>query len=119
MTGLLVAIAAPAALLAVNALTAVVLVPFADQVLGVAPKGDARLAVLFTCWGVTGAIAVINGSTYRQRVCPDDLQSRVNTTARMVAWGLGQPLGAAPAGVVGAWRVHRHKLIRCRPRRGG
>ncbi|RDI24684.1 MFS transporter [Lentzea flaviverrucosa] len=215
VTGLLVTIVAPAALLAVNALTAVgsalllraiassmanprpvrggrelvgdvreglrflwhepiirlltlvgathsvasgawmaVLVPFADQVLGVAPKGDARLAVLFTCWGVgavvasrvfpkltarwgnakvalaalplsllcgvlvlvsghwlvlcgtatcwgvTGAIAVINGITYRQQVCPDDLQSRVNTTARMVAWGLGQPLGAALAGVL-------------------
>ncbi|GGM75891.1 MFS transporter [Lentzea pudingi] len=214
-TGLLVAIVAPAALLAVNALTAVgsalllraitssmanprpvrggselvtdvkeglrflwhepiirvltlvgathsvasgawmaVLVPFADQVLGVAPKGDARLAVLFscwgvgavvasrvfprvtarwgnakvalaalplsllsgvlvlvsghwlvlcataTCWGVTGAVAVINGITYRQQVCPEDLQSRVNTTARMVAWGLGQPLGAGLAGVL-------------------
>ncbi|WP_330276428.1 MFS transporter [Lentzea sp. NBC_00516] len=215
VTGLLVAIVAPAALLAVNALTAVgsalllraitssmanpravrgagelandvreglrflwhepviriltlvgathsvasgawmaVLVPFADKVLGVAPKGDARLAVLFTCWGVgaviasrlfprvtarwgnakvslaalplsvlggvlvllsghwlvlcvtatywgiTGALVVINGITYRQQVCPEELQSRVNTTARMVAWGLGQPLGAALAGVL-------------------
>jgi MFS family permease len=215
VTGLLVVVVAPAALLAVNALTAVgsalllraitssmanprpvrgagelandvreglrflwrepviriltlvgathsvasgawmaVLVPFADKVLGVAPKGDARLAVLFscwgvgaviasrllplvtarwgnarvalaalplsllggvlvlvsghwlvlcataTCWGVTGAIAVINGITYRQQVCPEELQSRVNTTARMVAWGLGQPLGAALAGVL-------------------
>ncbi|GLY50518.1 MFS transporter [Lentzea sp. NBRC 102530] len=131
-----------------------VLVPFADQVLGVAPKGDVRLSALFTCWGlgaiiasrllpkiserwgnarvalaalplsllggvfvllsphwlvlcvtatawgVTGAIVVINGITYRQQVCPDELQSRVNTTARMIAWGLGQPLGAALAGVV-------------------
>ncbi|MFJ8965940.1 MFS transporter [Lentzea sp. NPDC102401] len=215
VTGLLVAIVAPAALLAVNALTAVgsalllraitssmanprpvrgagelahdvreglrflwhepviriltlvgathsvasgswmaVLVPFADKVLGVAPKGDARLAVLFTCWGVgaviasrlfprvtarwgnakvslaalplsvlggvlvlvsghwlvlcvtatywgiTGALVVINGITYRQQVCPEELQSRVNTTARMVAWGLGQPVGAALAGVL-------------------
>ncbi|MFJ5985993.1 MFS transporter [Lentzea sp. NPDC092896] len=215
VTGLLVAIVAPAALLAVNALTAVgsalllraitsnmanprpvrgagelakdvreglrflwdepviriltlvgathsvasgawmaVLVPFADQVLGVAPKGDARLAVLFSCWGVgaviasrlfprvtarwgnakvslaalplsllggvlvlvsghwivlcltatywgiTGALVVINGITYRQQVCPEELQSRVNTTGRMVAWGLGQPLGAALAGVL-------------------
>ncbi|USX53351.1 MFS transporter [Lentzea sp. HUAS12] len=215
LTGLLVAVVAPAALLAVNALTAVgsalllraitsvlstprpvrgageltedvkeglrflwrepvirvltlvgathsvasgawmaVLVPFADKVLGVAPKGDPRLAVLFSCWGVgavvasrlfpkatrrwgnarvslatlplsllcgclvlvsghwivlcvtatlwgvTGALVVINGITYRQQVCPEELQSRVNTTARMVAWGLGQPLGAGLAGVL-------------------
>ncbi|MGI5499819.1 MFS transporter [Lentzea sp. CA-135723] len=129
------------------------LVPFADQVLGVAPKGDARLAVLFscwgvgavigsrllpkvtarwgnarvslvalpvslfvgvlvlasghwlvlcvtaTCWGVAGAVVVINAITYRQQVCPDELQSRVNTTARMIAWGLGHPLGAGLAGI--------------------
>ncbi|MEV6235510.1 MFS transporter [Lentzea sp. NPDC051838] len=215
LTGLLVAVVAPAALMAVNALTAVgsavllrgiagsmanprpvqgageivtdvreglrflwqqpivrtltligalhsvatgawmaVLVPFADRVLGVAPSGDVRLAAVFTCWGVGAIIAsrvlprlterwggarlalaalplsllggvfvlvsghwlitcvavvywgaanstvVINGITYRQQVCPEDMQSRVNTTARMVAWGLGQPLGAALAGAV-------------------
>ncbi|MET9224289.1 MFS transporter [Lentzea sp. NPDC003310] len=130
------------------------LVPFADQVLGVAPKNDARLAALFSCWGlgaiiasrllprltsrwgnarvalwalpaslssgvlvvlsghwlltcalaicwgVAGAVVVINGITYRQQVCPEELQSRVNTTARMVAWGLGHPLGAALGGAV-------------------
>ncbi|MFD5829784.1 MFS transporter [Lentzea sp. NPDC060358] len=215
LTGLLVAVAAPAALLAVNALTGVgsalllraitrslatprpvqgagelvadvreglrflwdepvirtltlvgathsvasgawvaVLVPFADRVLGVAPSGDLRLAALFSCWGVgavvasrllprltrrwgnarvslwalplsllggvlvvvsghwlvvcaaavywgvAGATVVINGITYRQQVCPEDLQSRVNTTGRMLAWGLGQPLGAVLGGVV-------------------
>ncbi|GAB2813085.1 MFS transporter [Lentzea nigeriaca] len=215
LTGLLVAVVAPAALLAVNALTGVgsalllrgitssmanprpvrgagelvadvreglrflwrepvvrtltfvgaahsvangawvaVLVPFADRVLGVAPRGDVRLAALFSCWGVgaiiasrllprlterwggarlalgalllsllgglimlvsghwlvtcatavywgaASAIVVINGITYRQQVCPEELQSRVNTTARMLAWGLGQPLGAALAGAV-------------------
>lgn len=215
LTGLLVVIVAPAALLAVNALTAVgsalllrsiassmanprpvrgagelaadvreglrflwrepivrtltlvgaahsvasgawmaVLVPFADRVLGVAPRGDLRLAALFSCWGVGAiiasrvlprltarwgaarlaltalplsllggvlvlvsahwllvcvaavywgaaqAIVVINGITYRQQVCPEELQSRVNTTARMLAWGAGHPLGAALAGAV-------------------
>ncbi len=215
LTGLLVVIVAPAALLAVNALTAVgsalllrsiassmanprpvrgagelaadvreglrflwrepivrtltlvgaahsvasgawmaVLVPFADRVLGVAPRGDVRLAALFSCWGVGAiiasrvlprlterwggarlaltalplsllggvlvlvsahwllvcvaavywgaaqAIVVINGITYRQQVCPEELQSRVNTTARMLAWGAGHPLGAALAGAV-------------------
>jgi MFS family permease len=213
VTGLLVAVVAPAALLAVNALTAVgsalllrgitssmanprpvrgageiaadvreglrflwhepiirtltlvgathsvaigawmaLLVPFADRVLGVAPRDDLRLAALFTSWGVGAIIAsrllpgltarwggarlaltalplsllgslfvlvsghwlvacaavvywgaasatvVINGITYRQQVCPAELQSRVNTTGRMIAWGLGQPLGAALAG---------------------
>ncbi|WP_086661949.1 MFS transporter [Lentzea kentuckyensis] len=215
LTGLLVAVIAPAALLAVNALTAVgsalllrgiassmanprpvrgageivadvreglrflwrepiirtltlvgathsvaiggwmaVLVPFADRVLGVAPRGDVRLAALFSSWGVGAIIAsrvlptlterwggarlalaalplsvlgglfvlmsphwivtclaigywgaassavVINGITYRQQVCPAELQSRVNTTGRMIAWGLGQPLGAALAGAL-------------------
>ncbi|MGW6447312.1 MFS transporter [Lentzea sp. NPDC055074] len=130
------------------------LVPFADQVLGVAPRNDARLAALFSCWGlgaivasrllprltarwgnarvalgalplslltgvfvllsghwlltcalaicwgVAGAVVVINGITYRQQVCPEDLQSRVNTTARMVAWGLGHPLGAVLGGAI-------------------
>ena len=215
LTGLLVAVVAPAALLAVNALTAVgsalllrgiassmanprpvrgtgeivadvreglrflwhepiirtltlvgathsfaigswmaVLVPFAERVLGVAPRGDVRLAALFGCWGVgaiiasrflpkltgrwggarlaltalplsalggvfvlvsphwivtcaaivywggTSAVVDINGISYRQRVCPEELQSRVNTTGRMIAWGLGKPLGAALAGAL-------------------
>ncbi|WP_160051397.1 MFS transporter [Nocardiopsis sp. FR26] len=132
------------------------LVPWADRTLGVAPSGDARLAVLFSCWGV-GALAasaltpklagalgaprlalgglpvsllcglavvlsthwlaaavcaslwgaaysvvVINAITYRQRISPDHLQSRVSTTARMLSWGVGQPVGAALAGAVAA-----------------
>lgn len=131
-----------------------VLVPYADRVLGVAPRGDVRLAALFSCWGVGAIVAsrlvprltarwggarlaltalplsllggvlvlvsghwllvclaavywgaahatvVLNGITYRQQVCPEELQSRVNTTARMLAWGVGQPLGAALAGAV-------------------
>ncbi|RKT55853.1 MFS transporter [Saccharothrix australiensis] len=128
------------------------LVPWADGVLGVAPSGDARLAALFSCWGVGALLAsrllpaltgrwggarlalgalpvcllcgvgallsthwvlacaaaiawgaahstvVLNAITYRQRICPQELQSRVNTTARMLSWGLGQPAGAALAG---------------------
>lgn len=42
---------------------------------------------------------VVNGIITRQVVTPDHLQSRVNTTARLIAWG-GSPLGAALAGVV-------------------
>ncbi|MCK2237550.1 MULTISPECIES: MFS transporter [unclassified Crossiella] len=129
-------------------------VPWADRSLGVPPSGDARLAVLMSCWGVGGLIAaklvpvlsrrlgparlalralpasllsglavvfsshwllgalaaiawgtayttvVINAITFRQQVTPVELQGRVNTTARMLSWGLGQPLGATLAGAV-------------------
>ncbi|MBY3989975.1 MFS transporter [Rhodococcus fascians] len=40
---------------------------------------------------------IINGITVRHLVTPDELQGRVNTTARMLAWG-GQPIGAGIAG---------------------
>ncbi|WP_236808861.1 MFS transporter [Amycolatopsis albispora] len=130
------------------------LVPFADQALGVRASGDARLAVLFACWGIGGVLAarlvprlgarfgparfaltalpcsllaavattltthwllavltvicwgtahsavVLNAVTYRQQLSPDELQARVNTTGRMLAWGVGQPAGAALAGAV-------------------
>jgi hypothetical protein len=39
----------------------------------------------------------INGITLRQELTPDRLQSRVNTTARMLGWG-GYPLGALIGG---------------------
>jgi hypothetical protein len=42
---------------------------------------------------------VINGIALRQQVMPDHLQARVNTTARMIAWG-GQPFGAAIGGAL-------------------
>ncbi|MEU4805280.1 MFS transporter [Actinosynnema sp. NPDC023587] len=49
-------------------------------------------------WGAAHSTVVLNSITYRQRICPPELQSRVNTTARMLSWGLGQPAGAALAG---------------------
>lgn len=42
---------------------------------------------------------IVNGIVVRQVVTPEHLQSRVNTTARLIAWG-GSPLGAALGGVV-------------------
>lgn len=42
---------------------------------------------------------IVNGIVTRQVVTPDHLQSRVNTTARLIAWG-GSPLGAALGGVI-------------------
>lgn len=131
-----------------------VLLPWADRVLGIAPTGDPRLALLFSCfgvgavaasrlvpplagrfggarvalgalpvslacallvlaathwalalaaalaWGTAHATVVLNAITFRQQVCPDGMQARVNTTARMLSWGIGMPAGAALAGLV-------------------
>ncbi|MFD9700982.1 MFS transporter [Lentzea sp. NPDC059081] len=57
-------------------------------------------AAALVYWSAAGATVVVNGITYRQLVCPEELQSRVNTTGRMLAWGAGQPLGAVLAGAV-------------------
>ena len=42
---------------------------------------------------------IINAISLRQRVAPDHLQSRVNVSARMIAWG-GMPFGAAVGGAL-------------------
>jgi hypothetical protein len=53
-----------------------------------------------SCWGAAHSVVVLNAITYRQQVSPHEMQARVNTTGRMLAWGVGQPLGAALAGAV-------------------
>jgi hypothetical protein len=50
-------------------------------------------------WSFTSTLTIINGIAARQVVTPLDLQARVNTTARMVAWG-GTPLGAVLGGAL-------------------
>lgn len=45
-------------------------------------------------WELIYAVLIINNVTLRQSLLPDSLQSRVNSTARTIAWG-GEPLGAA------------------------
>ncbi|TSD44809.1 MFS transporter [Rhodococcus sp. KBS0724] len=61
----------------------------------------ASLAAYSGCATVT----ILNGIGARQRLTPDHLQGRVNTTARMVAWG-GSPVGALVVGAVaGRWDV--------------
>lgn len=50
-------------------------------------------------WSACYTLVVINGISIRQMVTPDHLQSRVNATARMIAWG-GSPFGAALGGVL-------------------
>lgn len=65
--------------------------------LGYAPS--LALAVLaWAAWDAAYTLAITNGITIRQQVTPDDLQGRVNTTGRMIAWG-GAPFGALLGGI--------------------
>ncbi len=59
------------------------------------------LVVVFV-FGVVDLVAVVNVITFRQEETPEDLQGRVNTTGRMLSWGLGSPVGALLGGLVGA-----------------
>lgn len=49
-------------------------------------------------WSVARLLVNANGITVRQLLTPDELQGRVNTTGRMVAWG-GTPFGALLGGI--------------------
>jgi len=51
-------------------------------------------------WGAAYMGVVINAITYRQQVTPEPLMSRVNTTGRMLSFGLGSPIGSVLGGVV-------------------
>lgn len=53
--------------------------------------------VLYVIWNGCYFMVIINGITLRQLVTPDHLLSRVNISARMIAWG-GAPFGAAVGG---------------------
>ena len=67
--------------------------------------------VVLLVWQATNSLVIVNGIVARQRAAPDQMQGRVNTTARMIAWG-GQPLGAALGGVLaGAYGVRTALLI--------
>jgi MFS family permease len=58
------------------------------------------MLVLILLIGVVQLVSVINVITYRQEETPEDMQGRVNTTARMLSWGLGSPIGAFVCGLV-------------------
>ncbi|HZR41049.1 MAG TPA: MFS transporter [Ktedonobacteraceae bacterium] len=58
--------------------------------------------VLFTCWEMGYVFVTMNGIALRQLVTPEHLLSRVNTYARMIAWG-GTPFGAAVGGLLAQW----------------
>lgn len=55
--------------------------------------------VLYLLWTFCNTLIVINGISLRQMVTPEPLLSRVNVTARMIAWG-GSPFGAAIGGIL-------------------
>jgi MFS family permease len=55
--------------------------------------------LLWAVWEFARTTANVNGITVRQQLTPDEMQGRVNTTGRMIAWG-GTPFGALVGGVV-------------------
>ena len=57
-------------------------------------------AALSAAWGAAYMLVVVNAITYRQQVTPDALMSRVNTTGRMLSFGLGWPVGSVFGGLV-------------------
>ncbi len=68
---------------------------------GVALAGQVPAALgLLTAWAVTYSSVTINAITARQIRIPGRLQGRVNTTARLLGWGVGWPIGAAASGVL-------------------
>ncbi|WP_083749315.1 MFS transporter [Frankia sp. CcI49] len=50
-------------------------------------------------WQAANTLVSLNGIVIRQSIAPLGLQARVNTTARIIAWG-GQPAGALLGGLV-------------------
>jgi MFS family permease len=77
---------------------------------GIAVSACAMLVWAQTTWFVVSlmilvvyqaanTLIIVNGIVVRQSITPDELQSRVNTTARMIAMG-GTPFGATIGGVV-------------------
>ncbi|CAM2996287.1 transmembrane secretion effector [Williamsia muralis] len=55
--------------------------------------------VILVVYQAANTMIIVNGIVVRQSITPDELQSRVNTTARMIAMG-GTPFGAAMGGAV-------------------
>lgn len=67
--------------------------------------GIVLAVLLYALWAAAWVLVNVNGISARQLVTPDELQGRVNTTARMIAWG-GTPFGALTAGIVAdGWSI--------------
>jgi Transmembrane secretion effector len=79
-----------------------------------APGFGVALAAL-VIWLFCYSTVTINGITLRQELTPDRLQSRVNTTARMLGWG-GYPLGALiGGGLAQVLPIRVTLLVMCAP----
>ncbi len=89
--------------LAVTAVLVVALALTSDWIVGVA------LLALLNAAMIT---VILNAIVVRQTLTPMRLQSRVNTTARMISWG-GSPLGAALGGVIAGAAGIRLALLVC------
>ncbi|GIF46340.1 putative MFS family arabinose efflux permease [Asanoa ferruginea] len=75
------------------------LVLFVAAVVGLAGTSTFILALgVWWIWSVARLAVNANGITVRQLLTPDELQGRVNTTGRMLAWG-GTPFGALLGGL--------------------
>jgi MFS family permease len=73
---------------------------FVLAVVGLAATSEFVVAlVVWAVWAVARLIVNANGITVRQLLTPDELQGRVNTTGRMIAWG-GTPFGALIGGLL-------------------
>lgn len=60
----------------------------------------ALLGVLVAVWSALYGVSTTNNIVYRQAETPEPLLSRVNATGRMLAWGVGMPVGAFVGGAV-------------------
>lgn len=59
----------------------------------------AALVVVFL-FGIGDVVSAMNVINFRQEETPEEMQGRVNTTGRMLSWGLGSPIGALVCGLV-------------------
>ena len=62
---------------------------------------DWRVAlVVVFLFGIGDIVSAMNVINFRQEETPEEMQGRVNTTGRMLSWGLGSPIGALVCGIV-------------------
>jgi len=81
------------------------------MLLGFIMVGTLTVSLVFCgLFSVFSTLVVLNGISLRQMVTPESLMSRVNATARMVAWG-GTPFGAALGGLLAEWLDIRVALL--------